>query len=482
MGKEDFRKRNRKHRKKKKGTNPIKTVITVLSAISLIYMMLFIMMKSTEEAEIKAQNERIIKVGAKSENNKIQDIKNGKTNNPNQIKNSKTLIEDTIKKKAMKSTIEESITIIRNQNKCSNQLENQAITKFLQQQEKKMEKVILEKIMNLEIIQNNRDILENKINNQNKEKNPADIAYPGDGYDPANIKDHNKDQEISFNLENVLSKILELQITCEKITPNQMNKANDKTSGPGEPNSEYIEETNAHDYVRNELNTEPNSNCIEKTDARDYVRNELNTEPNSEYIEKTNAHDYVRNKLNTESAGDKKSEEKTVNLDCTKVSEKDHQITFDLEHVLSKTLGSRNKNGQKGTDKASEYSSSFSGSARMKDINSNKINESPAPSSKESIQLENSEHLTNLLAEIQNDLIKLDYIKNYNNPKHSMTEESQEYINSTQAKSTQTTYFLVQSDMDHMLISEENLGKITLTNPQINTDVGIQLIQANPIN
>merc|ERR1712090_22633 len=102
-------------------------------------MMLFIMMKFTEEAEIKAQNEKMIKVGAKSENNKAQDIKN--SNNPNQIKNSKTLIEDTIKKKAMKSTIEESIAIIRNQNKCSNHLANQAIDKFLQQQEKKMEKV-----------------------------------------------------------------------------------------------------------------------------------------------------------------------------------------------------------------------------------------------------------------------------------------------------------------------------------------------------
>merc|ERR1712105_417781 len=71
--KEDFRKRNRKHRKKKKGTNPMQTVIMVLSAISLIYMMLFIMMKSTEEAEIKAQNEKTIKVGAnpgKSQNQK----------------------------------------------------------------------------------------------------------------------------------------------------------------------------------------------------------------------------------------------------------------------------------------------------------------------------------------------------------------------------------------------------------------------------
>merc|ERR1712030_139551 len=390
---------------------------------------------------IKAQNEKIIKVGANSEN--IQNLKNGKINNQNQIKNSKPLIEDTIKKKAMKRTIEESIAIIRNQNKCSNQLANQAINKFLQQQEKKMEKVILEKIMNLEIIQNNRDILENKINNQNKEKNPANIAYSGDGYDPANIEDHNKDQETSFNLENVLSKLLELQITREKITPNQMNKANDKTSGPGEPNSEDIEETNAHDYVRNELNKEPNSEYIEETNAHDYVRNELNTEPNSEYIEKINAHNYVRNELNTEpnvlnelntkSARNKNSEFKQ---DCTKVSKKDHQTNFDLEHVLSKTLGSRNKNGPKGMGTASKYSSSLSESARIKNINSNKI--------KEAIQLEKSAHLINLLTEIQNDLIKLDYIKNYNNPKHSITEESQEYINSTQAKSTQTTYFIVQ--------------------------------------
>merc|ERR1712148_62524 len=237
-----------------------------------------------------------------------------------------------------------------------------------------------------------------------------------------------------------------------------------------------MEKTNGHDYVRNKLNTEPNRKYIEKTDARDYVRNELNTKPNSEYIEETNAHDYVRNKLNTESARDGKSGE-TVNLDCTKISEKDHQITFDLEHVLSKTLESRNKNGRKGTNTASKYSSSLSGSARMENINSDKINKSPAPSLEESIQLETSAHFINLLAEIQNDLIKLDYIKNYNNPKHSMTEESQEYINSTQAKNTQTTYYLVQSDMDHMLISEENLDKITLTNPQINTDVGIQLIQ-----
>merc|ERR1711984_75116 len=117
----------------------------------------------------------------------------------------------------------------------------------------------------------------------------------------------NKEQGSSINLENVISKILELQVTQEKIDPKQMNKENDKTSGP------------------------------------------------------------------QESARDRNSEEKTVNLDCTKISDKDQQITFDLEHVLSKTLGSQNKrDAPKDTNKASDYSSNLSGSARLKDINSNK--------------------------------------------------------------------------------------------------------------
>merc|ERR1712015_333333 len=129
------------------------------------------MMKSTEEAQINTQSKKIIKVSAKPESS--QNLKNDKINNQNQIKNSKPLIEDTIKKKAMIRTIEESIEVIKNQNKISNQLTNQAIEKFLQQQENKMKKLILEKLMNLEILQNNRDILENKINIQNKEMEPA---------------------------------------------------------------------------------------------------------------------------------------------------------------------------------------------------------------------------------------------------------------------------------------------------------------------
>merc|ERR1712015_332920 len=92
------------------------------------------MMKSTEEAQINTQSKKIIKVSAKPESS--QNLKNDKINNQNQIKNSKPLIEDTIKKKAMKRTIEESIEVIRNQNKISNQLTNQAI-----------DKLILEKLM-----------------------------------------------------------------------------------------------------------------------------------------------------------------------------------------------------------------------------------------------------------------------------------------------------------------------------------------------
>merc|ERR1712030_295150 len=208
---------------------------------------------------------------------------------------------------------------------------------------------------------------------------------------------------------------------------NKLNRDYVQNKVNTETNSEYIEETDAHNYVKNKLDRELNSEYIEKTDAHDYARNVLNTKPNSEYIKETNAHVYVQNKLDTESARDEKSGD-TVNLDCTENSKEDNQITFDLEHVLSKTLDSRNN--QKGTNTASKCSSGLSGSYY------DKIKESPALLLEESIQFETSAHFTNLIAEIQNALIKLDYIKNYNNQKHSMTEKSQEYLNSTQEKIT----------------------------------------------
>merc|ERR1712030_222624 len=99
------------------------------------------------------------------------------------------------------------------------------------------------------------------------------------------------------------------------------------------------------------------------------------------------------------------SEEKTVNLDCTKIPDEDQQITFDLEHVLSRTMGSQNeRDAQKNIDDISNLSES----ARMKDTKSNEINKSPTPSTNvqsikessniisESTQLKKSAHLTSL--------------------------------------------------------------------------------------
>ena len=433
--------------------------------------MMFIMMKSTEETRTNTQ--KSIKVGTNPE--KSQNQKEDKINNQNRIKDSEPLIEDTIKKKARKRTIEESIEAIRNQNKCSNQLANQAINEFLQQQERQMKKLILKKLMNLEMLQDNRDRIGNKINHQNKME-PTNIIYPEDDHNPDNIEIHNKDQEKSFNLDNIMSRILELKITRES------------------------EEANAHDDVQNTVKTKPNS----------------------EYIEETNAHDYVRNELNTESAEDidvleEKSGDKNVKSPQAKSKLSSAVIESNMEHSENVVTSSNSESGQSSTTKVQEgpsehysssrcgrspktkrnhkinseesletkdnncnkCSSSISDSARMENTKSDKLNKTPAPSSEESIQLETSAQFIKLLAEIQNDLIKLDYIKNYNNQEHSLTEE---YINSTEAKNTQSKYFLVQKDINHMLISEESLEKITAQNPILNADIGIQSVQANPIN
>merc|ERR1712030_59362 len=121
-------------------------------------MIIFIMMKYTKKAEMeKILNESRIK------NSNI--IYNSAK--PNQRKNSKTLIEDTIKKKDIESTIEESIAILRD--KHSNHLTQQAIDKFLQHQEEKMKKLILGKIKNLELLQNNENIEEKHSENDYEE-------------------------------------------------------------------------------------------------------------------------------------------------------------------------------------------------------------------------------------------------------------------------------------------------------------------------
>ena len=59
-------------------------------------------------------------------------------------------------------------------------------------------------------------------------------------------------------------------------------------------------------------------------------------------------------------------------------------------------------------------------------------------------------HITSLLLDIQRDLTDLAYIKNYNNPENTETEQKLEIMNLT-------PFFLIQNNMDHILISEENL-------------------------
>merc|ERR1712173_138233 len=192
--KEDFRKRNRKHRKTKQSTNPIKSIITVLSTISLIYMILFIIMKSAEKTEIRStiQNEKI-KINMKSENNR-------KINGyiQNQIKESKNIAEDTMRKKGLENMIKESITAIKDKHRCSEQDAKKAVDNFLKKQEQIMTAEVIRKIKNLKkteaairnrisndqtaagIIQNNREILEKKISDPKEAKNPADTSYSKD--------------------------------------------------------------------------------------------------------------------------------------------------------------------------------------------------------------------------------------------------------------------------------------------------------------
>ena len=168
------------------------------------------------------------------------------------------------------------------------------------------------------------------------------------------------------------------------------------------------------------------------------------------------------------------------------------KIPFDLEHVLSKTLElqvAQEKNAPKDISEANDDSSDLSRSARKLDRKSDASDETSTPSinlqrnsekQTDSTQTENPAQIKSLLAEIQDDLINLAYIKNYNNQEESMTKQSQDFINSTQATNTQTTYLFVRDNMNHMLLSEEDLKKVTFGNPQISTDIGIQIIRSNP--
>ena len=116
----------------------------------------------------------------------------------NQIKESKNIAEDTMRKKDLENMIKESITAIKDKHRCSEQAKKKAVNNFLKKQEQIMTAEVIRKIKNLKkteaairnrisndqtaagIIQNNREILEKKISDPNEAKNPADTSYSKD--------------------------------------------------------------------------------------------------------------------------------------------------------------------------------------------------------------------------------------------------------------------------------------------------------------
>ena len=371
-----------------------------------------------------------------------------------------------------------------------------------------------------------------------------------------------------------MHRILELKITREEAHAH----SDVQNTVKAKQNSEYIEETNTHDYVRNELNTyvleeksgDENVNSCQAKSKLSSAVIESNIEHSENVVtssssisdpshtakdqEGPNEHyssfkcgRSPKTKINSD-ALEEKSGDKNVKPFQTESELSSAVIESNIEHSEDIVTSSSPVNDQYSTNKAQEgpsehYSSSRCGRSpktkRNHKINSNvleekssdkvksfqakselsnavfestieysenavtssssvgalshtaKIQEGPGEhyssskcerspktkrnhkiNSEESIQLETSAQFIELLAEIQNDLIKLDYIKNYNDQEHSSTEE---YINSTQSK-----YFLVQNDKNHMLISEERLEKLTAQNPIV-ADMGIQSVQENPI-
>ena len=480
--KEDFRKRNRKHRKNKNNSNPLKAIIAVLSTISLIYMILFIMMKSTEETGIrsKIQDKKIIKDNIEAKNSIIQNRNNLNGNTPNQIKESKTTAEDTIKKKALKNMIEESITVIKNQNKCSEQMANQAINAFLKKQEQRMEAEVMIKINNLKrkeaeleesianaqtaagIIKNNREILEDKLNSPEKTTEPDNTAYSEKNKIPQintldimQIRNPNKDQQNSFDLEHVLSKVLELQNTQRRKTAKNENS---KTN-----------------LVNNDCSKNPNKNQENQiTDAEigdvnysSWKITDLKKEMQAKDLPVSGRKEELVERL----MGHSSTNANVLNKDDDLLNADDNLLTDEpVKKAEEELTAQENKSPKKkiAINRDVPVPAPVVTDEKTKGIRNNDL---ISKLEADSTQTETPAQIKNLLTEIQDDLINLEYVKNYNNPEESETEKSQDSINST-------TYFLVKDNTDHMLIS--NLDRITFRNPQINIDIEAQMFQTNP--
>ena len=67
----------------------------------------------------------------------------------------------------------------------------------------------------------------------------------------------------------------------------------------------------------------------------------------------------------------------------------------------------------------------------------------------------------------QVDLIDLAYHKECNSQKSTKEAETGQTFQTPESSSTQTTFFLIQNNEGHMLISEENIKKINIRKPAI---------------
>ena len=86
------------------------------------------------------------------------------------------------------------------------------------------------------------------------------------------------------------------------------------------------------------------------------------------------------------------------------------------------------------------------------------------------------------------DLIDLAYIKNCDDFRNTKAKQASEIAdppsitkNSSYVTTpnNQATFFLIQDNEGHKLISEENIEKLSLGVPQIITELGIQMTESN---
>ena len=524
--KEDFRKRNRKHRKNQKNnTNPIKIILTILGLISLIYAAMFIIMKSTEKTDITKstiQNTKSTKTintetkdyeesdlrtineekwKTKKKYKELHEYKESPTKNREenaevriQTKPSSRIIDNKvdIKQEALKNAIENSIVKIMDTHECSENMAQKAINEVFNERGQKVEKEVIQKIKNMKeteealrnsisdaqtaagIIQNNREVLENKL----KKKLSA--------------------------RESESHKVITKKYTAPETGKADLSKVMDSTSKPSspvktpvsgrtlssrDPRKESAEAKQASDVKDAISAAKPASATKNPVSGRT-----LNSEDPRENEEGRLKHAELHQSNMKELKGD------TGLIQDLKFKGKLQVDLIDLAYI-------KNYNGLKSAEARQAY----------------EVTDSPSTTSPP-VEIPVSDRP--LGSKNQVDLIDLAYIKNYNGLKSAEAKQAYEVTDSPSATShpveipasdrslgsrdprrkdaetrqafevtespsaakpsssikipnTQATFLLIQNNMGHMLISEENLEELTSENPQIITELGIQITESN---